>query len=264
MVNQGTTEFGGIGSTTPGMGGDTGSGIAGGEQARTRIPGLSGLRDIANADRFATGVVGLGLAGFGLARRGPLGIVLGALGVYLLVQTARQKRGATVEAGIEIDETITLDVPRAEVWQSVRRFETWAQFMSHVQEITPTGERRHRWRVDGPAGVPTEWESEVTSEVPEESLSWRTIPGSMVDTEGSLSIENEGAGRTRLRICMRYHPPAGALGHTVAKLFGRDPRTEMRDDLQALKRIIEGDSGGVGTGSTPGVSPAAGMGASKH
>jgi uncharacterized membrane protein len=38
---------------------------------------------------------------------------------------------------------------------------------------------------------------------------------------------------------MSYNPPAGALGHVVAKLFGADPKSELDDDLMRLKRTIE-------------------------
>lgn len=232
-----------------------------GAEARTRIPGLAGIGNMENADRIFTGAAGLGLAGFGLARRGPLRLALGALGAFLLVQSLRQRRGASVESGLDLDESTTIDAPSSEVWTFVRRIETWPQFMSHVQEITPTGERRHRWHVQGPAGIPTEWESEITSEVPNQSLSWRAIPGSMVDTEGTLSIEEHGPGRTRVIVRMMYHPPAGALGDVVAKIFRRDPQAELRDNLQALKRKVEGDATGAKTDKRPGPAATSGMGA---
>jgi uncharacterized membrane protein len=256
MVNQSNeSALGASLASDPGrestVGRETG-GKSGAGEARTRIPGLAGLPNVENADRIVTGAAGIGLAGYGLLRRGPLGLVLGALGAYLLVQSVRQKRGATVESGLEVDESVTIDAPLTEVWTFVRRVEAWPQFMTHVQEITPTGERRHRWRVEGPAGIPTEWESEITSETPNESLSWRAIPGSMVDTEGTLFVENDGSGGTRVSVRMLYHPPAGALGDAVAKIFRRDPKTEMRENLQALKRRIEDEATGTSSGATTG------------
>ena len=38
---------------------------------------------------------------------------------------------------------------------------------------------------------------------------------------------------------MSYVPPAGALGHAVATLFGVDPRQAMHDDLVRLKSLLE-------------------------
>jgi len=34
-------------------------------------------------------------------------------------------------------------------------------------------------------------------------------------------------------------PPAGELGHAVAKLFGKDPSFIMRQDLRRLKALME-------------------------
>jgi uncharacterized membrane protein len=38
---------------------------------------------------------------------------------------------------------------------------------------------------------------------------------------------------------MDYVPPAGALGHAVAQLFGVDPRQAMHEDLVRLKSLLE-------------------------
>lgn len=38
---------------------------------------------------------------------------------------------------------------------------------------------------------------------------------------------------------MSYNPPAGAIGHVVASLFGADPKSEMDADLARMKTLIE-------------------------
>jgi uncharacterized membrane protein/gas vesicle protein len=215
----------------------------------------------AQGSRVATGAAGLGLAGWGLSRRGPLGIALGALGLYLVATAARQKGGGTVASGIEVENEVTIDRPIHEVYEFIRQPESWPAFMQHVQDISSIGDRRTHWRVEGPAGVTAEWDAETTEQVPNERISWRTLPGSMVDSEGSLELENDGSGGTRVRLRMIYSPPAGAAGHVVAKLFRRDPQTESKHDLQNLKRAVEsgqsprtgtsGMSGGAGATSSP-------------
>jgi uncharacterized membrane protein/gas vesicle protein len=171
--------------------------------------------------RLASGAAGLGLAGWGLARRGPLGLVLGAAGLYLVATAARQKSGRSVSSGIEIENEVTINRPVHEVYEFVQRPETWPQFMQHVESISPIGDRRTHWRVEGPAGVTAEWDAETTEQVPNERICWRTLPGSMVDSEGSLELENDGQGGTRLRLWMIYDPPAGAAGHAVARVRSR-------------------------------------------
>jgi uncharacterized membrane protein len=38
---------------------------------------------------------------------------------------------------------------------------------------------------------------------------------------------------------MAYRPPANAVGRTVAKIFGADPRRQMDDDLARFKSYME-------------------------
>jgi uncharacterized membrane protein len=38
---------------------------------------------------------------------------------------------------------------------------------------------------------------------------------------------------------MSYTPPAGALGHAVARIFGADPKSELNDDLMRMKVFLE-------------------------
>jgi uncharacterized membrane protein len=245
------------------QGGEAAGGTGGWLQQAQRT-----LQGGGRGSQLATGAAGIGLAGWGLSRRGPLGLVLGALGLYLVATAARQKSGAGVESGIEVENEVTIDRPIHEVWEFVRDVETWPRFMQHVQEIRTTGDRRSHWRVDGPAGVVAEWDAETTGQVPNERISWRTLPGSMVESEGSLELESDGSGGTRVRLRMIYRPPAGAVGHVVAKLFRRDPRTESTHDLQNLKQAIEsgqaaeakssGAGPGPGTGTGTGASPPSG------
>ena len=55
---------------------------------------------------------------------------------------------------------------------------------------------------------------------------------------GSIRVEPHADG-ARVHVRMTYSPPAGALGHLVAKLFGADPKTELDEDLMRLKSTLE-------------------------
>jgi uncharacterized membrane protein len=99
------------------------------------------------------------------------------------------------------------------------------------------------WRVAGPAGQSVEWDAVTTQLIPNEVLAWKTTPGSTVEHAGFIRFERVNGG-TRLDVKMSYNPPAGALGHTVAMLFGADPKTELDQDLLRMKTYLE-------TGKTP-------------
>ena len=38
---------------------------------------------------------------------------------------------------------------------------------------------------------------------------------------------------------MSYHPPAGAVGHALATLFGVGPKNALNEDIPRLKSIFE-------------------------
>ena len=55
---------------------------------------------------------------------------------------------------------------------------------------------------------------------------------------GSVTLPNPD-GTTQIDVRISYNPPAGALGHAVAQLFGVDPRQAMHEDLVRLKSLLE-------------------------
>jgi uncharacterized membrane protein len=105
-----------------------------------------------------------------------------------------------------------------------------------VQDL---GGGRSHWVVSGPGGVPIEWDSVLTEQVPGESIAWRSRPGSMLENAGAVRFTPDGAGtRVDLRFC--YNPPAGSAGQVVAELLGADPRAKLNEDLGRLKALLEG------------------------
>ena len=57
---------------------------------------------------------------------------------------------------------------------------------------------------------------------------------------GSVNFDEAGPGRgTRVRVRLQYSPPGGKVGAMIAKLMGRDPATEIREDLRRFKQLIE-------------------------
>ena len=40
-------------------------------------------------------------------------------------------------------------------------------------------------------------------------------------------------------VMMSYTPPAGVIGHAIARLFGTDPKSELDDDLLRMKVFLE-------------------------
>jgi uncharacterized membrane protein len=200
--------------------------------------------------RTIAGGLGAALALFGMLRGGLKGFALGAVGSGLLARAAANRDMKSLVGlgpecqGVRVSKAIHIDAPVERVFESWANFENFPQWMSHVRSVRDEGNNRFHWRVDGPAGVPVEWHSELVDVVENRQMAWRSMPGSMVDHSGRVRFESDGAGGTRVQVELCYVPVAGAIGHAVAKAFGADPRSEMDADLMRLKTRIE-------TGNSP-------------
>jgi len=197
------------------------------------------------AARATAGAFGGGLAMYGLFRGGIGGLALGAVGAGLLARAAANRdlkslvgAGADCE-GIRIHKTINIAAPAERVFEYWANFEHFPQWMSHVRSVRDEGGNRYHWMVDGPAGVPVEWHSELHDVIENRQMAWRSIPGSMVDHSGRVQFEDDGAGGTRVQVDLCYVPVAGAVGHAIAKAFGTDPKSEMDADLMRFKSRVE-------------------------
>ena len=184
----------------------------------------------------------VGLAGVFLLARGGIAGRIGGAG--LLARSLTNLDFATLVGlgeprdGIEVHKTISVNAPVDKVFAFWSDFQNFPRFMRNVREVHVHGERSE-WVVNGPAGVPVQWTSEIVSMEPNSHLEWRSTPGSPVKQEGCVRFEPAGEAATRVTVQLCYVPPAGALGHAVAAIFGADPKSEMDADLMRMKSTIE-------------------------
>jgi len=220
------------------------------------VPSLSGKRDTPEARpsywppayRLVAGVGGGGLALWGLVRGGLLGTGLGLLGAGLVTRAIANRElrdllgmGAAPQ-GFTIQKTLTVNAPVEQVFEFWSRPENFPRFMRHIREVRNLGDGRSHWVVSGPAGLAVEWDAVTTRTVKNELISWRSVPGSTVGHTGTIHLNANPDGSTRLHIQMCYHPPAGVVGHAVATLFGADPKHEMDEDLARMTLLIQRDA----------------------
>lgn len=194
------------------------------------------------------------MALYGARRRDGVGSALGVAGLTLAARgmtnmSARRLTG--VGAGrrsVDVRKTITIHAPVERVFEHFSQWENWPSWMTHVREVrrsgTVGGDERTHWVVDGPAGVPVSWNAITTKFVPNEVIAWKSVEGEGIRHAGMVRFNPTDDGltddsMTTVDVQMSYNPPAGAIGHMVAGLLGRDPRHQMNDDLARLKTMIE-------------------------
>jgi len=143
-------------------------------------------------------------------------------------------------AGCKVEQAVTIDKPAVDLYRFWRRFDNLPRFMTHLKEVRDLVGNRSHWVADAPLGMSVEWDAEIIEDRPGEVISWKSQDGADVDTAGSVHFRAAPGGRgTEVRVTLKYRPPAGKLGSAVAKLFGKDPECEVREDLDRFKKLME-------------------------
>jgi uncharacterized membrane protein len=222
------------------------------ERARTN-------RNLSELERWASIAAGTGLAMFGLSRLKSNGWLYAGLGAILLrrgftahcdvydalgLNTAGTgsdtRRALGGSNGINVQETVTINRSIEELYRFWRNLENLPQFMRHLDSVERITDTISHWRAKGPAGTSVEWNAEIINEVPNQVIGWRSLEGADVVSAGSVNFDAESGGRgTRVTVRLQYSPPGGKVGAAVARLFGRDAETEIRDDLRRFKQLVE-------------------------
>jgi uncharacterized membrane protein len=141
---------------------------------------------------------------------------------------------------IEVTKAVTVQRTAEDVYRFWRDLENLPGFMEHLESVEVSDGNRSHWVAKGPAGRSIEWDAEIVEERPGERLSWRSLPGTRVQNEGSVDFKTAPGGRgTEVAVHLRYSPPGGTLGAAVAKLLGEEPATQLVDDLRRFKQVIE-------------------------
>jgi uncharacterized membrane protein len=206
---------------------------------------------------------GLALLGLGLLRRGAAGARHSHLTPGINTTRKAPGRNQTIpyETGIRVDEAITINRPRQEVYEFWKNPENLAEFMEHVESVRPiaagpdtagpdtagpdtagpaNGDRRTHWVAKGPGGRRMEWDAQIINEIENELIAWRSLEGSEVPNAGSVHFADAAGGRgTEVRIALQYNPTGGAVGAFVARLFGEEPSTQIHHDLMRLRTQLE-------------------------
>lgn len=213
-------------------------------------------------ERTISTAAGVAMVLAGLTRptttRGLVLSVLGGMAVYrgisghcslysaLGISTAKPSHEPSAEPeeyssrSIHVEEAVTIMKGADELYSFWRNLENLPRFMSHLKEVKQLDQKRSRWIARGPLNLPVEWEAEIINEEPGKLIAWKSMGSAMVDSSGSVRFLEQGDDRgTEVRVTLDYIPPAGRIGATIAKLFGREPEQEIRKDLRRFKQLHE-------------------------
>jgi uncharacterized membrane protein len=167
-------------------------------------------------------------------------LVAGAAAVdYKCSRSISRNPGANLRA-MHFTRTITINRSREELFQFWRNLENLPQIMSHLKSVHVLDTKRSHWIAKGPAGKDVEWDAEIVNEHPNEMIAWQSCAGADVYNAGSVRFSSATGGRgTVVKVEVKYEPPAGVIGATVAKMLAQSPEKQIAVDLMRFKQLME-------------------------
>jgi len=224
--------------------------------------GYESNTNVGNPERWLSVIAGSALAAYGLKRRSIPGLVLSAIGGALVwrgatghchvyemlgLSTSSEGQGEQVSIpygrGIRVEKTVIMDASPEQLYSFWRNFENLPRFMDHLESVTVEDDKHSHWVAKGPAHIDAEWDAEIINEIPNELIGWRSVEGSRVANAGSVHFQPARNGNgTKVKVVLRYDPPAGKAGAAFAKIFGEDPEVQVEEDLERLKQLVDSGS----------------------
>ena len=111
--------------------------------------------------------------------------------------------------------------------------------MKHLESVTLEGDKLSHWKAKAPLGTTAEWNAELTSDVENEKIGWRSLDGSDIPNSGTVEFLPVAGGGTEVRVTLIYEAPGGKLGEWAAWMFGEEPSVQVAEDLTRFKNLME-------------------------
>ena len=180
-------------------------------------------------------------------------IAILAVGGMLLKKKLAPRQGAGDSSFVE--DSIEVDVPVSTAYNQWTQFEDFPKFMKDVESVRQVDDTHLHWRARI-AGQPTEWDAEITHQIPDKRIAWHSTSGP--PNSGVVTFERVGDNRTRVCLRMSYQPRGlvqsvgNALGAVKLEVAGNLHR--FADFLQTRRRETGAWRGTVEGGTTVGTS----------
>lgn len=154
------------------------------------------------------------------------------------IQQAQEAIG--INQPIKVEKTVTINKSAEELYRFWHNFENLPTFMKHLKSVKVYNEKRSHWIANAPLDNSVEWDAEILEDRENEFISWASVEGADIDNSGFVRFKKAPVERgTEVKIVLEYNPPGGALGATVAKLFGEEPEQQIDDELRRFKMLME-------------------------
>lgn len=175
------------------------------------------------------------------------------LGKNTAVATNPARVSVPHEQGFHITRAVTINRPAADLYAFWRDPTNLPQVINYVESVQVTGIDQAHWTLKLPGGIKAEFDVEVYTDVPNEVISWRSLPDSSIKNAGSIRFRPAPADRgAEVQLTLEFVPPAGPLGKAVLNLFGEAPQQYISQFLREFKQVMETGEKATTEGQTSG------------
>lgn len=213
------------------------------------LPRSYGLDQMQSPAMLAAGI---GLTGWGVAKRGLVGLISSGFGVALLYRwmetndmLGEGRMGQLLNTGASrttsVRSAITIDRPADELYARWRRFQDLPLFMRDIRSVKELPDGTFEWTAEIPnTGEEISWLVRLEEDVPGERIVWRSIEGSEVHNQGAVEFRSGShSGETQVFATIEYRPPGGTVGKKVAEFLRAIPRQLVKENLRNFKHVVE-------------------------
>jgi uncharacterized membrane protein len=133
-----------------------------------------------------------------------------------------------------IEKSVEVKAPVRAVYNQWTQFEEFPRFMDGVKEVKQLDDTHVHWHAEI-WGKDKEWDAEITEQVPDQKISWRSTSGDAPNA-GTVRFEPVGPDRTRVNLTMEYEPQ-GVVENVGDKLGVMSAR--VQNTVEDFKKFIE-------------------------
>lgn len=219
-------------------------------------------QNVGNPERIASAIAGGGLIAYGIKRKDWIGALLGLVGGGLalrgatghcqvydaldidtnessLFERGKEKAKDWFSQETEIVKSITINKSADELYAFWRNFENLPKFMNHLESVKVVDNARSEWTAKAPLGTQARWTAEITEDVNNEKIAWRSVENSEITNSGKVEFLPTIERGTVVKVTIRYQPPAGKLGAFASYFLSEEPDTQISEDLRRFKSLME-------------------------
>jgi uncharacterized membrane protein len=145
---------------------------------------------------------------------------------------------------------ITVHKTPSEVYRAWRTPQVLLNCIPGAEAVDVLDDHHSRWTVDTPNRGFLSWESEITGEQEDSSISWHTLESESFRHEGSVRFTPAPGGLgTEVELVVWRHIPGGRFTNAISKMMGRSPEDYLSRMLHNFKGLME--TGEVATNLGP-------------